>query len=126
MNFFMNLNMGKKSSLKDVQRALIVTLQGEAYMERKISEKFKCSKTAAHNATAKIFCDRKRSGRPRKTSVRDDRTMQRVVVRSPMSSCKKLRERQHSFSAIEQGICPSVPKTCRETAVDASHETEEI
>ena len=91
--------MGKKSSLTDIQRAQIVTLHDEDDTERKISEM--CSKTAVHNAIAKhwtdgIFCDRKPSGRPSKTSVRDDRTMQRVVVRSLMSSCKKVRAILHS------------------------------
>ena len=66
-NFFVNLNMGKKSSMTDVQRAQIVTLHGEGYTEGKIFEKFECSITAVHNAIAKhktdgmIFCDRKRS-----------------------------------------------------------------
>ena len=33
----------------------------------------------------------KKSGRPRKTTARDDIAMKRIVVRSPTSSCKKVR-----------------------------------
>ena len=56
---------------------------------------WECSKTAVHNAIAKtrqleFFVTKNENGRPRKTSVRDDRKMQRMVVRLPMSSCKKV------------------------------------
>ena len=90
------LKMGKKSSLTEVQRAQIITLRGEGYTERQISSKLKFSKTAVHNAIKKyrldgVLCDRDRCGRPRKTTVRDDNAMRRVVLRSPMSSCKKVK-----------------------------------
>ena len=54
------------------------------------------SKTAVHQAFVKLKTDgtnsdRKRSGPPRKTTQRDDYSMRRMVVRSPMSSCKKIR-----------------------------------
>ncbi len=88
--------MGKKSSLTEVLRAQIVTLHGEGYTERDISAKLRYSKTAVHNAIVKFntdgtFRDSKRSGRPRKTTLRDDHAMRRIVVCSPMSSCKKIR-----------------------------------
>lgn len=88
--------MGKKSSLTEVLRAQIVTLHGEGYTERDISAKLRYSKTAVHNAIVKFntdgtFRDSKRSGRPRKTTLRDDHAMRRIVMRSPMSSCKKIR-----------------------------------
>ena len=55
-----------------------------------------CSKTAVHQAIVKFkicgsYVDTKRSGRPRKTTPRDDHLIQRVAVRSPTSSCKKIR-----------------------------------
>ena len=52
-----------------------------------------------------FFCDQKRSGRPRKTSVRNNRTMHRIVVRSPMSSCKKVRAILH-FKETDVSISP--------------------
>ena len=56
----------------------------------------KVSKTAVHNAITKyqnegIFTDRKRSGRPKVTSPREDRLMHKVVTRSPMSSSEKIQ-----------------------------------
>ena len=53
----MNLILGKKSSLTDVQRAQIVALHGEGYTESKISEKLKCSNTDEYNAIAKHRTD---------------------------------------------------------------------
>ena len=49
-----------------------------------------------HNAIVKFntdgtFRDSKSSGRPRKTTLRDDHAMRRIVMRSPMSSGKKIR-----------------------------------
>ena len=88
--------MGRKSSLTEVQRARIVLLNQEGYSERQISKAEKCSKTAVHNALAKFRnsgsnSDNKRSGRPRKTTARDDRLIRRVAVHSPQSSSKKMR-----------------------------------
>ena len=64
--------------------------------ERLISEKVECSKTAVHQAIVKFkicgsYVDKKRSGRPRKTTPRDHHLIRRVAVRSPTSSCKKIR-----------------------------------
>ena len=88
--------MGKKSSLSQVQRAEIVTLHKEGYLERKISSKCDVSKTAVHRAIINWrlrinYSDLKRSGRPKKTTVRDDRLMKRMVVQSPICSIKKVQ-----------------------------------
>lgn len=88
--------MGKKASLSEIQRAQIVILCNEGQSERKISEKLNVSKTAVHQAIVKfkntgLYSDQKRSGRPRKTTVRDDHLIRRIAVRSPTSSCKKIR-----------------------------------
>ena len=87
--------MGKKKSLTEVQRAQIVILH-EGVSKRQIAARLSISKTGVHQAITKhvsegIFCDRKRSGRPRKTSIRDDNLIRRIVVRSPTSSTKKLQ-----------------------------------
>ena len=49
-----------------------------------------------HNALAKFknsgsYSENKRSGKPRKTTARDDRLIRRVAVHSPRSSSKKMR-----------------------------------
>ena len=80
--------MGRKSSLSLAQRVQIVTLHQEGYSERMISERTQVSKTAVHNAVVKFntdgtFHDKKRCGRPRKTTRRDDNAMRRIAVRSP-------------------------------------------
>ena len=86
----------KKKSLTEVQRAQIVILHKEGVSERQIAACLSVSKTGVYQAITKhvyegIFCDRKRSGRPRKTSNRDNNLIRRMVVRSPTSSTKKLQ-----------------------------------
>ena len=88
--------MGKRASLTEVQRGQIVILQKQGLTERDISQKIGCSKTAVHQAIVKFknlgtFRDLKRSGRPRKTTPRDDHVIRRIAVRSPTSSCRKIR-----------------------------------
>ena len=88
--------MGKKKSLSEVQRAQIVAIPGQNLSERQISAQMGCSKTAVHQAIAKYlqdgsYTDKKRTGRPRVTTAREDNVMRRIVVRSPTSSTKKIR-----------------------------------
>ena len=101
----MILAMGQKSSLSPTKRAKILTLREEGYTKRAISAQLKCSKNAVHNAIVKFKCDRiytnrKRSGRLRKTTPRDDHTMRQVAMQSLVSSCKKIRAVLHSLKAL--------------------------
>ena len=69
--------MGKKTSILEEKQAEINLLSEKGYSERQISIRLGVSKTAVHQAIAKfqkygIYTDRKRSGRPLKTSSRDD------------------------------------------------------
>ena len=64
--------------------------------QRQISKQLNISKSSVQRAINKfvnegIYGNRKKSGRPRKTTSRDDNTMKRIVARSPSSSCKKIR-----------------------------------
>ena len=88
--------MGKKKSLSEVQRAQIVALHGQNLSERLISAQMGCSETAVHQAIAKYqedssYTDRKRSGRRRVSTAREDNLMRRIVMRSPTSSMKKIK-----------------------------------
>ena len=88
--------MGKKKSLRVFQRASIVALHGQNLSESQISAQTGCSKTAVHQAIAKYQqdgsrTDKKRTGRSRVTTAREDTVMRRMVVRSLTSSMKKIR-----------------------------------
>ena len=68
--------MRKKATLSQAQRAQIVLLHDEGYSERQISLRMSCSKAAVNIAMRKFehggqYSDKKRSGRPRKTTRRD-------------------------------------------------------
>ena len=87
--------MGKNELLSEVQRAQIAALHKEGYSERLISEEIKCSKSAVYNAVVKFqntgsYSTRKKSGRPRKTTPRDNPVIHRKAVHSSMSSADKI------------------------------------
>ena len=87
--------MGKKKSLNEVQRDQIVALRGQNLSEKQISAQIGCSKPAVHQAIAQYqqdgsCTDKKRTGRPRVTTAREDNVMRRIIVRSPMTSMKKI------------------------------------
>ena len=97
--------MGKKTSLSSEKWAQIVTLSNLNFSVHEIARKVIVSKTAVHNAITKyqnesIFTDRKRSGRPKVTSRREDRLMHKVVTRSPKSSSKKLQAKLKDTSIV--------------------------
>ena len=88
--------MGKKASLLATQRAQITVLWQEGYLERIIASKLRCGKTAVHTAKVNFmkygnYNDRKRSGRPLKSTSNDDNMMKRIAARSPTSSCQKIK-----------------------------------
>ena len=71
-------------------------LYKEGYSERSISERIKRTKNAVYNAVVKFkktgaYSDAKRTGRPRKTTPRNDRMIRRTAVRFPISSARKIR-----------------------------------
>jgi len=98
------VKLGRKKSLSEVQRGQIVALHDEGLSERKIAAKLKVSKTAVHQSIKKFkqygsYKDLHRSGRARKTTIRDDHLMKRIVTRSPLSSINKVRA-----ALLERGV----------------------
>ena len=90
--------MGENRYHADVERAQKVALHKTGLSQRQISEQLGVSKSSVQRAIEKfnmegIYNNRKKSGRPRKTTPRDDNTMKRIVARSSMSSCKSSQKR---------------------------------
>ena len=88
--------MGKKTSLSTEKRAQLQPLSNSNFSVRQILKKVKVSKTAVHNSIMKYqnegtFKGRKRSGRPRVSSCREDHVVHRIVIRSPTSSSKNIQ-----------------------------------
>ena len=79
--------MVNKQSLSTEERDQIVTLSNLKFSVRQIAKKMKVSKTAVLNAIMKyqnegVFIDRKRSGRPRVTTGREDCLVCKAVLPS--------------------------------------------
>lgn len=90
VSFFVH-TMGRKSDLSEPKRAQIIALRSQGFTERHISNALSVSKTATHQAIVRHaalgnFASKKRSGRPRVTTVQTDRLVRRVVVKDPTSS----------------------------------------
>ena len=86
--------MGENRYHTDVERAQMVALHKTGLSQHQISEQLGVSKSSVQRAIEKfnmegIYGNRKKSGRSRKTTPRDDNTMKRIIARSPTSSCKK-------------------------------------
>ena len=87
--------MDNKLFLSQVQRAKIETSHKKGYSESKINEKCDVSKTAVYRPIMnrrrrRNYSDSKRSGRPKKTTVRDDRLIKRMTVRPRTRFIKKV------------------------------------
>ena len=87
--------MGKNRYHTDVERAQIVALHKNGLSQRQISKQISVNRSSIQRAIKKfnsegIYGNRKKGGRLRKTTARDDSTMKRIIARSPTSSCKKL------------------------------------
>ena len=88
--------MPKKINLSVEERSAVVTLSGEGYSQRGIPKKLKISLCAVQNIlkkkeeTGKV-ADRQRSGRPRATSAREDRTLVRLSLSNRRASSKLLK-----------------------------------
>ena len=87
--------MDKKRSPSEAQRAQIVILCQEGYIERAISERLAVSKTAVHQAVVKFkncgsYSDCKSSSRPWKTTRWDNILIERCVMKSPTCSPKRI------------------------------------
>ena len=88
--------MTKNSYYTELERAQIVALHKNGLSQRQLSKQLNISKSYIQRAITKfknegICGNRKKNGRPRKTTFRDDTCMKRAAARSPISSCKKIR-----------------------------------
>ena len=97
-------------------------LRQEGYNERAIRERLAVRKTAMHQASVKFknsgsYADYKTSGRPRKTTRRDDILIKRCVMKSPTCSAKKIggnwleNQQKNHQSLFYQQIRPQIMET---------------
>ena len=95
--------MAKRQKLDYSVREAIVKLHKEKYTIREISEKVKRSKSVvgrvvkSYNDTGKIVSAFK-TGKPRKTSTREDRIMQRLSLKDRFKSCTEIERVMNSTS----------------------------
>ena len=97
--------MAKRQPLDYSVKQAIVKLQKEKHTIKEISEKVKHSKSVvgrivkSYNDTGKIASAFK-TGRPRKTSAREDRIMQRMSLKDRFKSCTEIKRVMNSTSCV--------------------------
>ena len=97
--------MAKRQKFDYSVRQAIVKLHKEKHTIREISEKVKCSKSVvgrvvkSYNDTGKTVSAFK-TGRPRKTSPREDRIMQRMSLKDRFKSCTEIKRVMNSTSYV--------------------------
>lgn len=100
--------MGKTSDLTIVQKTIIDTLQKEGKTQKVIAEKAGCSQSAVSKHIRGNVTGRKKCGRKRCTTNRDDRNLEKIVKRRRF---KNLRELQQEWS--KTGVTASRATTHR-------------
>ena len=97
--------MAKRQKLDYSVRQATVKLHKEKHTIREISEKVKRSESVvdrvvkSYNDTGKIVSAFK-TGRPRKTSAREDRIMQRMSLKDRFKSCTEIRRVMNSTTCV--------------------------
>ncbi|GFW16900.1 transposable element Tcb1 transposase [Trichonephila clavipes] len=85
--------MAKFSYLPENKRYKIIHLKEEGYSMRQIAAKVPCGlstvvKTLKRFSETNFIADRGRSGRPRKTSLREDKTVREILLEIGLRGCK--------------------------------------
>ena len=97
--------MAKRQKLDYSVRQAVVKLHKEKHTIREISEKVKRFKSVlgrvvkSYNDTGKIVSAFK-TGRPRKTSAREDRIIQRMSLKDRFKSCTEIKRVMNSTSCV--------------------------
>ena len=83
--------MGKSRDLTQFTRGQVNVLKSEGYSQRQIASRLHISKCAVQNAIRLgENSNRKNCGRPKKTTLREDRLLKAAVVRSPRASSARI------------------------------------
>ena len=84
--------MGKKSDLTDIQKTIIDTLHKEGKTQKRIAERAGCSQSAVSKHLRGNLQGRKRCGRKKCTSKRDDRSLEKIVKRGRFRNLGELHK----------------------------------
>ena len=100
--------MASKKRVSHDDRVKMVVLPDEGYSLQEIASKLKCNRSTVYRTLAKqracgTVDDRKRSGRPRISTPRDDRALQRICLHNRRFTSSHLkREWEQSLVVLGQ------------------------
>ncbi len=97
--------MGKTADLTVVQKTTIDTLRKEGKTQKVIAKEAGCSQSSVSKHINREAKGRKRCGRKKCTSNRDNRTLERIVKRNPFKNVGEIHKER-------TGLLLSGPKLC--------------
>ncbi len=97
--------MGKTADLTVVQKTTIDTLRKEGKTQKVIAKEAGCSQSSVSKHINREAKGRKRCGRKKCTSNRDNRTLERIVKQNPFKNVGEIHKER-------TGLLLSGPKLC--------------
>ncbi len=94
--------MGKTADLTVVQKTTIDTLHKEGKTQKVIAKEAGCSQSFVSKHINREAKGRKRCGRKKCTSNRDNRTLERIVKQNPFKNVGEIHKEQDSLPAADQ------------------------
>ncbi|KAI2645783.1 30S ribosomal protein S16 [Labeo rohita] len=87
--------MGKTADLTVVQKTTIDTLHKEGKTQKVIAKEAGCSQSSGSKHINREVKGRKRCGRKKCTSNRDNRTLERIVKQNPFKNVGEIHKENH-------------------------------
>ncbi len=110
--------MGKTADLTVVQKTTIDTLHKEGKTQKVIAKEAGCSQSSMSKHINREAKGRKRCGRKKCTSNRDNRTVERIVKQNPF---KNVREIHKEWTVPQTDRLHSTPHCCSNSGKRSPH-----
>ncbi len=108
--------MGKTADLTVVQKTTIDTLHKEGKTQKVIAKEAGCSQSSVSKHINRDVKGRKRCGRKKCTSNRDNRTLERIVKQNPFKNVGEIHKEWTAAglqtAVLQDPLCTDVCKTC--------------
>ncbi len=109
--------MGKTADLTVVQKTTIDTLHKEGKTQKVIAKEAGCSQSSVSKHINREAKGRKRCGRKKCTSNRDNRTLERIVKQNPFKNVGEIHKEWTAAGVLQEPLRTDVCKTWVSAAV---------
>ncbi len=103
--------MGKTADLTVVQKTTIDTLHKEGKTQKVIAKEAGCSQSSVSKHINREAKGRKRCGRKKCTSNRDNRTLERIVKKNPFKNVGEIHKEWTAAGVLQEPLRTDACKT---------------